>query len=274
MDNNFNYQPEAQPAPQSEPQMQYAQPQIQSEPQVQYAQPVAQSEPQMQYAQPAPQSEPQMQYAQPAPQRAPQTQYAQPAPQSEPQVQYAQPATQSQPQMQYAQPAVQQPQMQYAQPAVQQTPQMNYAQPNININVAQQASHRPVLQLANGRGLLMYILLGIITCGIYPIVIMSRIADEINITASRYDGRKTMPYFAMCAVAPLTLMILPLVWIHNLSNRIGNEARRRGYQSTMSATCFWLWNVLGSLIIVGPFIYWYKFFKAMNQINTSYNMYG
>ena len=53
-----------------------------------------------------------------------------------------------------------------------------------------------------------------------------------------------------------------------------HEARRRGYQSTMSATCFWLWNVLGSLIIVGPFIYWYKFFKAMNQINTSYNMYG
>ncbi len=99
-------------------------------------------------------------------------------------------------------------------------------------------------------------------------------ADEINITASRYDGRKTMPYFAMLALAPITYSIITLVWMHNFTNRIGTEARRRGYTTDFGAKDFWLWNVLGSFIIVGPFIYLHKLTKNMNMVNASYNYYG
>lgn len=133
---------------------------------------------------------------------------------------------------------------------------------------------RPALVLPTNRGLLKMLLLGLVTLGIYDVVILSRVVTELNITTSRYDGRRTMPFFAMSTLAPLTLFIYTLVWYHGLSNRIGNELHRRGINYSFSASTFWLWNVLGCLILVGPFVYMHKFMKAINLINADFNVNG
>lgn len=136
-------------------------------------------------------------------------------------------------------------------------------------------STAPVGQLKTNRGLLKYILLTIITFGIYALVAMSSVSNDINVIASRYDGKKTMHFCLLCFVFSwLTFGIAPIVWYHNISNRIGNEARRRGINYEFNAGTFWLWNVLGSLIIVGPFIYCHKLFKCMNLISEHYNVNG
>ena len=103
----------------------------------------------------------------------------------------------------------------------------------------------------------------------------TNIANSINIIASRYDGKKTMHYCLLCfLVGPVTLGIAAFVWFHNISNRIGNELRRRGIDSDFSASDFWLWNVLGSLILVGPFVYVYKLCNAANKVCEHYNING
>lgn len=136
-------------------------------------------------------------------------------------------------------------------------------------------STAPVGQLKTNRGLLKYILLTIITFGIYALVAMSSVSNDINVIASRYDGKKTMHFCLLCFVFSwLTFGIAPIVWYHNISNRIGNEARRRGINYEFNAGTFWLWNILGSLIIVGPFIYCHKLFKCMNLISEHYNING
>ena len=143
------------------------------------------------------------------------------------------------------------------------------------VNAAAAPVAAPVAPLKTNRSLLKFILLSMITFGIYGIVVMSCISRDINIVATRYDGKKTMHY---CLVAFLfswlTCGIVPIVWIHKLSNRIGNELTRRGYQEKFGASTFWLWGVLGYFIIVGPFIYCHKLLKSMNQICESYNYYG
>lgn len=130
------------------------------------------------------------------------------------------------------------------------------------------------LQLPTKRGLGKMFFLGIITLGIYPVVIWSRIVTELNITASRHDGRRTMPYFAMVLLAPFTLGILPLVWMHNFCCRIGDELRYRRINYTFGPKTYWLWGVLGSLILVGPFIFTHKLMKSMNMINDDFNRRG
>ena len=133
----------------------------------------------------------------------------------------------------------------------------------------------PALQLNTTRGLLKYILLSIITCGIYGIVTLSDMSNDINIVASRYDGQKTNNFCLSTFVyAPLTLGIAAYCWNHKFCNRIGAELTRRGYDYKFNASTFWLWGILGSLIVVGPFIYCHKMFKAMNMICQSYNVYG
>ncbi len=135
-------------------------------------------------------------------------------------------------------------------------------------------SRAPRVQFATNRGLLKMILLGLVTFGIYDMVTWCKIVTELNVAACRYDGKRTMPYFAMIMLAPITLGILPLVWSHKFCDRIGGELIRRGCGDQFNATTFWLWNVLGSLIVVGPFVFVHKLMKAMNAINSNFNING
>ena len=139
----------------------------------------------------------------------------------------------------------------------------------------QEAVVRPVGQLKTNRGLLKYILLGIITLGIYPLVFMSSISNDINIICSRYDGKKTMHYCLLFfLIGPLTFGIGFIVWAHKISARIGAELSRRGIAYSFGAADYWLWNVIGSIIVVGPFIYLHKLAKAMNLLSEHYNVNG
>ena len=65
-----------------------------------------------------------------------------------------------------------------------------------------------------------------------------------------------------------------LVWNHRLSARIGTEQAARHLPVTVTAATYWLWSVLGTLIIVGPLVYTYKILHAMNDLSADYNMRG
>lgn len=48
----------------------------------------------------------------------------------------------------------------------------------------------PVGQLKTNKGLLKTILLSLITFGIYSLVVMSSVSNDINVVASRYDVKR------------------------------------------------------------------------------------
>ncbi len=138
-----------------------------------------------------------------------------------------------------------------------------------------QAPVAPVGQLKTNRGLLKYILLSLITFGIYGLVVMSAVSTDINTIASRYDGKRTMHYCLVAFIFSwLTCGIVPLVWFHKISARIGNELERRGLGYSFGAGSFWGWYILGSMIGVGPLVYCHKLFKAMNILAADYNEKG
>lgn len=142
-------------------------------------------------------------------------------------------------------------------------------------NNTNQVNPAPVAQLKTDRGIVKFLLLSLVTLGIYSIIYFSGISSDINIIASRYDGKKTMHFCLMSFVlAPLTFGIYGFVWYHQMSNRIGSELKRRGIDYSFGSKDFWLWNVLGLLILVGPCIYVYKLSKAMNLLAEDFNARG
>lgn len=142
-------------------------------------------------------------------------------------------------------------------------------------NSGYQPSTAPVGRLNSRRSLLKLVLLALPTLGIYPIIFFSGISEDINIIANRYDGKKTMHYCLMnFVIGNLTARIGMYVWNHRLSNRIGAELQRRGIGYSISAKDYWLWNVLGCLILVGPFVYWHKLATASNLLAEHYNYHG
>lgn len=183
------------------------------------------------------------------------------------------PEPQAQPQQNYQQQAqYQQAQQNYQQQAQYQQPQQGQQPINNNVYIYNQA---PVGQLKTNRGLLKMILLSLITFGIYPLVLMSSVSNDINIIAGRYDGKRTMHFcLLLFIVAPITLGIGSIVWHHNISGRIGNELARRGISYSFGASSFWLWSVLGALIIIGPLVYLHKLLHSMNLLAENYNVNG
>ncbi len=157
-----------------------------------------------------------------------------------------------------------QPQYQYQSQYQYQNPQPMNAQPM-----------GPGRQLRTNRSFIKTFLLSLITFGIYGLICNGNITDDVNTVCSRYDGKKSMNFYLLFfIVGPFTLEIASIVWMHRLCNRIGDELKRRQISYSFSASDMWLWGVLGSLIIVGPFIFAHKFFKSVNLMNDSYNHIG
>ncbi len=155
------------------------------------------------------------------------------------------------------------------QPEAQYAPQydVQYTQPVYNTV--------PPVQLKADWSLLMYILLGMVTCGIYPIYVLTKMANDLDTIASPYDGKKTMNFLLMAfLLSPVTCCIYTFVWYHQFSERIGLELKRRGIAMDFGSKDYWLWNVLGSFIGIGPFIYMYKLCEAMNALAADYNARG
>lgn len=154
-------------------------------------------------------------------------------------------------------------------------PQNQGSATNVYVNQGPAYNPQPIGQLPTDRNLIKFLILSLITCGIYDIFWFSKVSTDINVIASRYDGKNTMHFCLMSFVlAPITCGIYALVWYHGLSERIGNELARRGINYDFGANTFWLWNVLGSLIVVGPFIYLHKLCEAMNLLSADYNQRG
>lgn len=133
----------------------------------------------------------------------------------------------------------------------------------------------PMRKKKTNRSMLSFILWNMLTCGFYSLFFYNDIGEDINFLASKRDGKKTMNYILLfLIVGPLTCEIATIIWFHNISARIGDEARARGVSSSFGASSFWVWNVLGALFLVGPFIYMHKLCKTMNLICEDYNQRG
>jgi hypothetical protein len=129
--------------------------------------------------------------------------------------------------------------------------------------------------LKTNRNYLIVILLSIVTFGIYPLVFMYSLANDVNLICSRYDGRKSMNFLLLVFVFSwLTLGIAPLVWTYNLSDRIGTELKRRGCHYNFGTGDFWLWNILLACIGIGPLVFNWKLCEAMNHLCSDYNQKG
>lgn len=133
----------------------------------------------------------------------------------------------------------------------------------------------PVAQLRTDRSFIKTFLLSLITFGIYGIICYGHVTDDVNLVCSRYDGKKSMNYYLLLfIVGPISFGFAFIIWMHNICERIGNELKRRQINYDFGAKDFWLWSVLGSLIIVGPFVFAHKFFQAVNKMNDSFNQIG
>lgn len=101
-----------------------------------------------------------------------------------------------------------------------------------SISPLQQSPQEPQLQhvqaapvhranFPTNRSLTKFILLGIITLGIYQIYVITRAGEDLNAIASRYDNKRTMNYWLVALLLGwLTLGIIRLAYARHHAVRL------------------------------------------------------
>lgn len=130
-------------------------------------------------------------------------------------------------------------------------------------------------RIQTDRGLLKYILLTIVTCGIYSYYFIYKLAEDVN-EMCKEDGKKTGGLIAFIVLSYVTCGIYALYWYYQIANRLQANAPKYGLSFQESGTTILLWYVIGAVVCgIGPFVAMYFIIKNTNALAAAYNqMYG
>ena len=179
-------------------------------------------------------------------------------------------------QSQYQQMQYQQPQYPYQQPPYQQP---LYQQPQYQQPQYQQPQYQQTMAPSNiGRtpvktdySLLTYFLLSILTCGIYGIYMLYKMAKDCNQICSE-DGDSIGGLMAYILLSIITCGIYPLYWMYKIQNRLHAAAPRYNTYVPEDGGKVLLWLIVGSVICgIGSLIAFNIVFRSLNVVGSAYN---
>ena len=127
------------------------------------------------------------------------------------------------------------------------------------------------MKVKEDRSLVMYILLSIVTCGIYSYYFLYSMAQDANVVCAN-DGKKTAGLVAFILLSFVTCGIYAWIWYYNLGNRLYENAPRYGLNFSENGTTVLMWLIFGALLCgIGPFIAMNILINNMNRLAHAYN---
>ena len=126
-------------------------------------------------------------------------------------------------------------------------------------------------KLQTNRKMWKLMLLNIVTLGIYSIIFFIPFSFDIDKIAPKSDRSKTTNYLFVFVLSLFTWSIVLDVWHYQIAKRVEEALSAREIDYEFGTKDFWLWFFLGSLILIGPFVYFHKLCKAMNLLCEDYN---
>ena len=126
-------------------------------------------------------------------------------------------------------------------------------------------------KLKDDRGLISYILLNLITCGIYGYYFLYKMAHDVNI-ACEGDGQSTAGLVQFIVLSFITCGIYSWYWYYKLGNRLAANASYYGMNFQENGTTVLMWFIFGMLLCgIGPFIGMHILIKNSNKLCNAYN---
>lgn len=122
------------------------------------------------------------------------------------------------------------------------------------------------MRITQERSLGMYILLSIVTLGIYSIYFNYCLARDANIMCEG-DGEVTQNYIIAFLLGIITLNIYRIYWYYKLGKRLHNNAPRFGYRMVESGSDMALFSTF-------PLFYYIAIFLLIKNENKMAGVYN
>lgn len=121
------------------------------------------------------------------------------------------------------------------------------------------------------RSLIGWLLLSIVTCGIYSYYFLYCLARDIN-TMCQEDGDSTPGIAAFILLSFVTCGFYALYWYYKIGNRLQANAPRYGLVFQENGTTILMWQIVGALLCgLGPIFAMNIIIKNTNAMATVYN---
>lgn len=130
-------------------------------------------------------------------------------------------------------------------------------------------------KLNDQRRLWKYIVFGILTIGIYPLVFMYKMTNDINTACNAVqdeDEYRSPNYIIVILLSLITFSIYGFFWYYKQGNRIKHVGDKYGLQIDEKGSTYLLWSLLGSFLFgIGPYVALYLLISNTNRICKAYN---
>ncbi len=126
-------------------------------------------------------------------------------------------------------------------------------------------------RIQTDRNIVMYVLLTIITCGIYGYYFIYKLAQDVN-EMCKEDGQNTPGLGMFILLSFVTCGFYAYYWYYQLANRLQANASTYGITIAESGTTILLWCIVGLLVCgLGPYVAMHLIIKNTNAMATAYN---
>ena len=174
-------------------------------------------------------------------------------------------------QPQYQQPQYQQPQYQQPQYQQPQYQQPQYQQPQYQQPYGGYQANIVRTPVKTDYNLLIYILLSIVTCGIYGMYMIYKMAQDCNQICAE-DGDSVCGLGMYILLNIVTCGFYSLYWLYKIQNRLYAAGPRYNVHIAEDGGKVLLWMIVGSLVCgIGSFIAMNIMFKSLNALGMAYN---
>ncbi|MBQ9806624.1 MAG: DUF4234 domain-containing protein [Clostridia bacterium] len=126
-------------------------------------------------------------------------------------------------------------------------------------------------KLVTNRNVWKLILFNILTLGIYNIIFFMPLSYDLDKVSPKRDRSRTMNFLVAYIISLFTFSIVLYIWHYMVAKRVEEALEARDIRYEFRTGDFWGWYLLGSFILIGPYVYWHKLCKAMNLLCADYN---
>ena len=127
-------------------------------------------------------------------------------------------------------------------------------------------------RIKDDRSLFTYIVLGILTLGIYNLWYLHRLVKDVNELCDE-DGKRSSGILAYIVFSILTCGLYSFFWWYRIGDMLERAVKRRGLHNSISGGYVLISMVLGALICgIASYVGIYKVFDATNELANDYNV--
>lgn len=120
------------------------------------------------------------------------------------------------------------------------------------------------------RSFVAFLLLSIITCGIYSLFFWHSYVKDVN-TICAGDGKNTRGVLAMILLSIITCGIYGIVWTYGMQKRLSENAARYNAGVIAGGGTVLLWSIVGAFFFgIGTFVATYIQIDSLNRLAYNY----